>query len=145
MRLDIGWLKSRTSLRSGGVQVMCAASWPEFMHHDAVADRYWSRLRDDWPAFQLVLVDETGEVAAASQAAPVRWDGTNEDLPDGWDAQFERSVADFEAGRAPEALGAISAAWPGIVAVKDSVRYARGDEPTAVKGEALMLRWRKRR
>ena len=88
-------------------QVMCAASWPEFMHHDPVADRYWSRLRDDWPAFQLVLVDETGEVAAASQAAPVRWDGTDEDLPDGWDAQFERSVADFEAGRAPEALGAI--------------------------------------
>ena len=86
---------------------MCSASWPEFMHHDPVADRCWNRLRDDWPAFQLVLVDETGEVAAASQAAPLQWDGTDEGLPEGWDAQFERSVADLEAERTFDTLGAI--------------------------------------
>jgi GNAT superfamily N-acetyltransferase len=86
---------------------MCSASWPEFMQHDPVADRCWSRLRDDWPMFQLVLVDDAGRVAAASQAAPLCWDGSDEGLPDGWDAQFERSVADLLAARTPDALGAI--------------------------------------
>ncbi|MGA3031177.1 MAG: GNAT family N-acetyltransferase [Candidatus Limnocylindrales bacterium] len=87
--------------------LMCSASWPELMLHDPLADRYWSRLRDDWPRFQLVLVDDAGEVAAASQAAPLLWDGSDDGLPDGWDAQFERSVADLEAGRTPDTLGAI--------------------------------------
>ena len=87
--------------------LMCSASWPELMKQDPVAHRCWSRLRDDWPEFQLVLVDGAGAVAAASQAAPLAWDGTDEGLPDGWDDQFERSVADLEAGRRPDTLGAI--------------------------------------
>ena len=91
----------------GPADEMCGASWPEFMIHDPVANRYWDRLRDDWPAFQLVLADGAGEVAAASQAAPLQWDGTDDGLPEGWDAQFERSVADLEAERRPNALGAI--------------------------------------
>jgi hypothetical protein len=87
--------------------LMCSAAWPEFMLHDPVADRCWGHLRDDWPEFQLVLIDGAGEVAAASQAAPLRWDGTDEGLPEGWDDQFERSVADLEARRRPDTLGAI--------------------------------------
>jgi len=89
---------------------MCSAAWPEFMLHDPVADRCWGHLREDWPEFQLVLVDESGpepQVAAASQAAPLAWSGADGDLPDGWDEQFELSVAEL-AGRArPNTLGAI--------------------------------------
>jgi GNAT superfamily N-acetyltransferase len=87
--------------------LMCSSSWPEFMRQDPVADRCWGHLQTDWPEFQLVLVDGAGEVAAASQAAPLRWDGTDAGLPEGWDDQFERSVADREAGRTPDTLGAI--------------------------------------
>lgn len=87
--------------------LMASAAWPEFMQHDPVADRLWPRLPADWPAWQLALVDPIGAVVAASQAAPLRWDGTDAGLPDGWDAQFERSAADLEAGRAPDTLGAI--------------------------------------
>jgi GNAT superfamily N-acetyltransferase len=90
--------------------LMCSAAWPEFMLHDPVTDRCWGRLRDDWPEFQLVLVDEAGAVVAASQAVPLRWDGTDDGLPEGWDAQFERSVADLDAGREPDTLGAIQIA-----------------------------------
>ncbi|HEY6057902.1 MAG TPA: hypothetical protein VIV06_07705 [Candidatus Limnocylindrales bacterium] len=86
---------------------MASAAWPEFMQHDPVADRLWRRLSEDWPTWQLVLVDPTGAVAAVSQAAPLQWDGTEAGLPDGWDAQFERSAADLEAGQAPDTLGAI--------------------------------------
>ena len=86
---------------------MCSAAWPEFMLHDRVADRCWSHLRLDWPHFQLVLLDGDGRVAAAAQAAPLYWDGTDEGLPEGWDAQFNQSVDERAAGRAPNTLGAI--------------------------------------
>ena len=86
---------------------MCGAASPEFMQHDPVARRCWSHLKDDWPSFQLVLVDGQNEIVAASQAAPLRWDGTDHGLPEGWDAQFERSVADLLAGAGPDTLGAI--------------------------------------
>lgn len=86
---------------------MCGAAWPEFMLHDPVTDRCWHWLQDAWPTFQLVLVDQAGGVAAVAQAAPLRWDETDEGLPDGWDAEFERSVADLEAGRTANTLGAI--------------------------------------
>jgi len=86
---------------------LCSGVWPELMHHDPVARRCWVHLSRDWPAFQLVLVDPEGEVATAAQAGPLCWDGTDEGLPEGWDDQFERSVADLEAGREPDTLGAI--------------------------------------
>ncbi len=87
--------------------VMCTSAWPEFMLHDPVTDRCWDHLRTDWPQFQLVLLDGEGSVAAAAQAAPLFWDGTDEGLPAGWDAQFNQSVDDLEAGREPNTLGAI--------------------------------------
>ena len=86
---------------------MCGAAWPEFMLHDPVADRCWPHLRDDWPSLQLVLVDGEDEIVAAAQAVPLRWDGTDDGLPEGWDAQFERSVSDLLAGVRPDTLGAI--------------------------------------
>ncbi len=86
---------------------MCSSVWPEFMLHDPVADRCWDHLRDVWPQFQLVLLDESGVVAAAAQAAPLFWDGRYEGLPEGWDAQFEESVEGLAAGRVPNTLGAI--------------------------------------
>ena len=89
---------------------MCSSSWPEFMLHDPIAHRCWGHLRDDWPRFQLVLVDAAGGIAAAAQAAPLRWDGTDEGLPVGWDDQLERSVTGHAAGARPDTLGAIQIA-----------------------------------
>jgi GNAT superfamily N-acetyltransferase len=86
---------------------MCGSVWPEFMLHDPAADRNWAALRDEWPEFQLVLLDSANGIAAAAQAAPLRWDGSDDDLPEGWDAQFDRSTADLQAGRTPNTLGAI--------------------------------------
>jgi GNAT superfamily N-acetyltransferase len=87
--------------------VVCGAGWPEFMLHDPVAGRLWDHLRTDWPEFQLVLAADDGAIAAVAQAAPLSWSGRDEDLPDGWDDQFERSVAEREAGVVANTLGAI--------------------------------------
>jgi GNAT superfamily N-acetyltransferase len=89
---------------------MCTAAWPEFMLHDPVANRCWGHLREDWPEFQLVLLDESAaepKVAAAAQAAPLTWSGVDEELPAGWDEQFERSVEGLDSGAKPNTLGAI--------------------------------------
>jgi GNAT superfamily N-acetyltransferase len=84
-----------------------ASVWPEFMLNDPVANEHWGRLRHDFAAFQLALLDEHGDVVAANNAAPLAWDGTDDGLPAGWDDQFLRSLATFGAGTPPDTLGAL--------------------------------------
>src|SRR5690349_14022897 len=67
--------------------------WPEFMLHDAVVDANWDHLWADWPGTQACLFDASGEMVAVLHAAPLRWDGTDDGLPDGWDDQMLRSAA----------------------------------------------------
>jgi hypothetical protein len=63
--------------------------FPEFMFHNAMGTKYWSRLYEDFPEFQLGLVD-AGELVAEVHALPVPVDG--DELPSGWDEAFERGV-----------------------------------------------------
>lgn len=81
--------------------------WPEFMLHDPVAGEHWDRLLDPFAAFQAALFDPAGELVAAGNGAPLAWDGTDDGLPDGWEAQFLRSVEGFDSGVLPDTLGAI--------------------------------------
>jgi GNAT superfamily N-acetyltransferase len=81
--------------------------WPEFMLHDAMSDRYWQRMAADFPGHQLALVDAAGEVVGVGRSMPLAWDGSLEDLPHGWDEQFERSIEQSRQGRLPDTLGAI--------------------------------------
>jgi hypothetical protein len=81
--------------------------WEPFMLESEVAGRMFPRAHADWPDHQLILLDASGAVAATSSAMPLAWDGTDADLPDGWDEQVLRSAADVDAGRPPTALGAM--------------------------------------
>ena len=63
-------------------------TFPTFMNHNAMGSRYWGRLYDDFPAFQLAL-EEGGELVAEVHSLPVRVD---RDLPAGWDEAFERGL-----------------------------------------------------
>ena len=83
--------------------------WPEFMFHDPVADRLWGNLQQDFAEFQFVLLDaDAGDrPAAVAHTLPFFWE---EDLPDdGWDAVFEKAVADQLGGVRPNMLTAIEA------------------------------------
>jgi GNAT superfamily N-acetyltransferase len=62
--------------------------FPEYMNHNAMGWKYWGRLYEDFPAFQLVLEDG-GELAAEVHALPVNVDS---ELPAGWDEAFERGM-----------------------------------------------------
>jgi hypothetical protein len=81
--------------------------WPEFMFQDPVTDRLWHHLDEEFAGWQLMLVDAEDRIAAAANSAPFAWDGTLAGLPDGWDDQFERTVAQMRATVPPDTLGAL--------------------------------------
>ena len=83
--------------------------WPEFMFHDPVANRLWHALETTFAAYQFVLRDAAADdrIAAVGHTLPFHWEGA---LPDGgWDAVFEKVVADRAAGIAPNVITAIEA------------------------------------
>ena len=87
---------------------LIGSCWPEFMKHDAVSNRLWSRLYADFLDFQYVLLDAGGALLAGCNSIPVWWDGDDTGLPDlGWDWALESGVDNFLARRVPNTLSAI--------------------------------------
>ena len=85
------------------------SAWPEFMFHDAVANRLWARLEGTFADFQTLWLDGDDRAVAVGNTLPLVWDGLIEHLPIGWDDAFEQAVSDYDAGRAPTTLCAIQA------------------------------------
>jgi GNAT superfamily N-acetyltransferase len=86
------------------VEQLSKRTFPEFMHHNESGGRYWDRLYEEHPDFQLALVDGD-ELVAELHSLPLAWDGSVDDLPAGWDAAFTRA---FESGRPADALAALA-------------------------------------
>jgi GNAT superfamily N-acetyltransferase len=63
-------------------------NFPEYMNHNAMGWKYWGRLYDEFPAFQLALLDGE-ELVGEVHALPVHVDS---ELPRGWDEAFERGM-----------------------------------------------------
>ncbi len=64
-------------------------TFPTYMNHNAMGWKYWGRLYDEFPEFQLALLDD-GALAAEVHALPVPVD--RDDVPSGWDEAFERGM-----------------------------------------------------
>ena len=71
-------------LRAIRFEVLSQQTFPEYMQHNIPGSKYWSRLYEDFPDFQLALVDGD-ELVAEFHSVPTAWDGTDADLPSGWD------------------------------------------------------------
>jgi GNAT superfamily N-acetyltransferase len=91
-------------LRDVRFAVLSQPTFPEYMHHNVPGGRYWGRLYDEFPDFQLGLVDGD-ELVAELHSVPTAWDGTPGDLPSGWEEAFLRA---FESGREPDVLCALA-------------------------------------
>jgi GNAT superfamily N-acetyltransferase len=83
-----------------------SGSFPTYMHHNEPGGRYWVRLYEEHPNFQLGLLDGD-ELVAELHSVPTPWDGTEADLPSGWDEAFTRV---FESEREPTVLCALAIA-----------------------------------
>jgi len=95
--------------RAEEADALCGPAWPEFMLHDPVSNN-WGYLMNEFAAYQLFLCDPEDRIVAVGNTIPLKWDRPLEDLPArGWDAIFERGVADLKRGRTPNILSALQA------------------------------------
>ena len=94
----------RPDLRAIRHERLSKQTFPEYMHHNQTGTRYWRKLYDTHPDFQLALIDQD-ELVAELHSLPAAWDGSLEDLPPGWDDIFPRA---FDSGREPDALFALA-------------------------------------
>jgi GNAT superfamily N-acetyltransferase len=91
-------------LRAIRFDVLSRPTFPHYMNENVPGNKYWGRLYDDFPDFQLALLDGD-ELVAELHSVPTAWDGTDADLPSGWDEAFLRA---FESGREPDVLCALA-------------------------------------
>lgn len=121
----------RPDLRERRFEELSKRTFPTFMHHNEPGGKYWGRLYDEFPDFQVALV-EGDELVAEAHALPVAWDGSLDDLPSGWDEAFVRGMT---SDRDPTVLSAlaisVNPAWQGqgvsqrmIQAFRDTARAA---------------------
>jgi GNAT superfamily N-acetyltransferase len=94
----------RADLRERRHDELSRPTFPEYMHHNEPGGRYWGRLYEDFPDFQLVLLDGD-QLIAELHSVPTPWDGSSDDLPAGWDDAFLRA---FESGREADVLCALA-------------------------------------
>lgn len=94
----------RPDLRERRFEELSKRTFPTFMHHNEPGGKYWGRLYDEFPDFQVALV-EGDELVAEAHALPVAWDGSLDDLPSGWDEAFVRGMT---SDRDPTVLSALA-------------------------------------
>src|SRR5215208_4760117 len=94
----------RPDVRAIRFETLASKAFPEYMNHNEPGGRYWGRLYEEHPAFQIGLLDGD-ELVAEFHAVPTPWDGSDGDLPSGWDEAFLRA---FESGRDADVLCALA-------------------------------------
>jgi GNAT superfamily N-acetyltransferase len=94
----------RPDLRAIRFETLSKPAFPEYMNHNVPGGKYWGRLYENHPDFQLALLDGD-ELLAELHSVPAAWDGSDADLPAGWDEAFLRA---FEGGRDADVLCALA-------------------------------------
>jgi len=78
--------------------------WPEFLFpHDPVMIQYEAQVAEFFAQYDVLLLDGD-RVVAGGWGVPIRWDGTVQDLPDGYDATMVRAVDGHKDGIAATTL-----------------------------------------
>jgi len=84
------------------------AVYPEFMLHDAVANKWFFQLYQKFPEFQYWLLDGE-EIVGIGNSIPLCWNDKLENLPEeGWDWAIVKGFKDEEKNIKPNLLCALS-------------------------------------
>jgi GNAT superfamily N-acetyltransferase len=86
-----------------------AEQWAQFMFHDPLPPTYYPPMFQHYGAFQLYHVNAADDTVAQTNAIPLAWDGTPDDLPAGWEAALVRGVEGYQQGVTPNTLCALVA------------------------------------
>lgn len=114
LRFDNGftlYTHAEREINDADEETITHAAWPAFMMEDPIANAYFSRLYRDFPAYQFGIYDPADQLALVGNSVPFAFDLSAADLPDdGWDWVMTKAIADYDAGRAPNMMSAISIA-----------------------------------
>lgn len=73
-------------------------TWPEFMQHDDLANKYWPNLYTGFSNFQFALLDDD-EIIGIGNTIHLNWQKPFVELPDlGLDWAIEKASSDFKGG-----------------------------------------------
>jgi hypothetical protein len=78
-------------------------TWPVFLYHDPISGAHHNRAVKLLSAFDLLLRDGD-DVLASAWGAPMAWDGSLHDLPEGYDGALVRAIVGYDAGITPSTL-----------------------------------------
>jgi GNAT superfamily N-acetyltransferase len=106
--------------------------WPEFIFHDPISNANIDKVGQYFAEWDLLALDD-GHVVAGGWGVPLPWDGTIEDLPDGYDGALVRSITARESGQRTDTLCIMAAA----VAADASHRGLAGTLLSALRERAV--------
>lgn len=72
---------------------MSGFGWPVFEFQSQSGKAYWDKLHHYFDEFQF-FVSSGNQIVASCFAIPFHWDGTIENLPNGWDSVIEKGFTD---------------------------------------------------
>jgi GNAT superfamily N-acetyltransferase len=107
MDLVIVALSDRPELRERDLPF--GEGWPEIIFHDPAAKKLMPRVDELFLHLNLMVLDGEHDVIAGGWGVPLAWDGTIENLPEGWDAALAKSIDDHDAGVRPNTLCTMAA------------------------------------
>jgi hypothetical protein len=101
--MDIVTTRDRPDLKDEA-DTAFRVKWPEFLFpHDPVMKQYEAQVAEFFPQYDVLLLEED-RVIAGGWGVPIRWDGTVQDLPEGYDAAMVRAVEDHQGAIAATTL-----------------------------------------
>jgi len=107
--MDIVTTCERPDLK-GEADAAFRVKWPEFLfYHDSIMKSFEAQVEEFFPQFDVLMLDED-RVVAGGWGVAIRWDGTVEDLPEGYDATMIRAVEGHQEGIAATTLSYMTVA-----------------------------------
>ena len=107
--MDIVTTCERPDLK-GEADTAFRVKWPKFLFpHDPIMKQYEAQVAEFFPQYDVLLLDED-RVVAGGWGVAIRWDGTVEDLPEGYDATMVRAVEGHQGGIAATTLSYMTVA-----------------------------------
>ena len=74
------------------VQAINHQAWPAYFQYNEANNLYWPQLFAYFLDFQIVLIDEANQVIGAGHTIPIKWSGTENDIPYGWDGGIKQGI-----------------------------------------------------
>ncbi|MEN6349572.1 MAG: amino acid adenylation domain-containing protein [Syntrophomonas sp.] len=90
------------------MEIEHAGAWADFSVADKLNVKYWRKIYEAFPDYQFALLDDDNEMIALGNNVPLYWDGSEENLPPGWDGGLVRSLENREQGIKPNTLCALA-------------------------------------